>query len=179
MKGSAITGPVGKEAAELWPVSSSPSFRLTFTVLTPLPSVLPATPVSSCKVLACERESRKDKRACGAWWLGFCPECDQIERGKETSVPPLPPKNLSYLFPPLPTRIGKGAKNWGEGCFLSKSGQCSFYLLLLKSLDLAQTRLLHFGLRRVRMIHIPGIHIKDKTKVTSIHLPLGVVFFLG
>lgn len=24
MKGSAITGPVGKEAAELWPVSSSP-----------------------------------------------------------------------------------------------------------------------------------------------------------
>lgn len=25
MKGSAITGPVGKEAAELWPVSTNPS----------------------------------------------------------------------------------------------------------------------------------------------------------
>jgi hypothetical protein len=138
MKGSAITGPVGKEAAELWPVSSpifsSPVIARTNTLL----SVLPATPVSSCKVLACERESRKDKRACGAWWLGFCPECDQIERGKETSVPPLPQRTSFIYFPLVQQRIGKGSESWGEGCFLSKSGQCSFYLLLLKSLDLAQ-----------------------------------------
>jgi len=57
MKGSAITGPVGKEAAELWPVS----FPLSITSQIYLqaskhetntfPSVLPATPVSSCKGL--------------------------------------------------------------------------------------------------------------------------------
>lgn len=52
MKGSAITGPVGKEAAELWPVSfstlSAYSIRGAISADTPH-SVLPATPVSSCK----------------------------------------------------------------------------------------------------------------------------------
>ena len=53
MKGSAITGPVGKEAAELWPVS----FPYRFFFRTPHTdyctfSVLPATPVSLCKGLA-------------------------------------------------------------------------------------------------------------------------------
>lgn len=121
MKGSAITGPVGKEAAELWPVSSLPTTTSRHSLTNP--SVLPATPVSSCKVLACERKSRKDKRACGAWWLGFCPECDQIERGKETFIP-LPQDSYSFFIRP-----GRG-----EGL----NGECSFYLLLLKSLDLAQ-----------------------------------------
>jgi hypothetical protein len=49
MKGSAITGPVGKEAAELWPVSFCPllfSFRIA---LTGVFSVSPPTPVLSCK----------------------------------------------------------------------------------------------------------------------------------
>jgi hypothetical protein len=104
MKGSAITGPVGKEAAELWPVSSL-STTPSYHALT-IPSVLPATPVSSCKVLACERKSRKDKRACGAWWLGFCPECDQIERGKETLSPF--PKTLILFF--IRPGLGEGEK---------------------------------------------------------------------
>lgn len=46
MKGSAITGPVGKEAAELWPVSDPPRNSLLFPVTDRLCSVLPATPVS-------------------------------------------------------------------------------------------------------------------------------------
>lgn len=73
MKGSAITGPVGKEAAELWPVSffpppsfpswpTLPHFWVTSLLATSirmthftdscflLHSVLPATPVSLCKL---------------------------------------------------------------------------------------------------------------------------------
>ena len=48
MKGSAITGPVAKEAAELWPVRCAVSEGGVFW-LTDL-SVSPRTPVSSCKV---------------------------------------------------------------------------------------------------------------------------------
>ena len=47
MKGSAITGPVAKEAAELWPVGAEDGIgRTALTV----PSVSPRTPVSSCEV---------------------------------------------------------------------------------------------------------------------------------
>jgi hypothetical protein len=46
MKGSAITGPVGKEAAELWPVSQRRSCSESY--LTSY-SVSPQTLVSSCK----------------------------------------------------------------------------------------------------------------------------------
>lgn len=49
MKGSAITGPVGKEAAELWPVSNA-AIILSCFPLTQF-SVLRATLVSSCKVV--------------------------------------------------------------------------------------------------------------------------------
>jgi len=42
MKGSAITGPVGKEAAELWPVSTTTLNSKRGSSLT-LRSVLPAT----------------------------------------------------------------------------------------------------------------------------------------
>jgi len=42
MKGSAITGPVGKEAAELWPVSTAVLVNERGISLT-LRSVLPAT----------------------------------------------------------------------------------------------------------------------------------------
>ncbi len=49
MKGSAITGPVGKEAAELWPVSRVPSVVFGLR-LTPL-SVSQATRVSSCEMV--------------------------------------------------------------------------------------------------------------------------------
>lgn len=49
MKGSAITGPVGKEAAELWPVSSSNTNDLGIYETNTQSSVLPATLVSSCK----------------------------------------------------------------------------------------------------------------------------------
>lgn len=111
MKGSAITGPVGKEAAELWPVSLPPLTTLLNHTLT-ITSVLPATLVSSCKVLACERKSRKDKRACGAWWLGFCPECDQIERGKET-LSPLPQDSYSFFICP-----GQGEGETGNVLFI-------------------------------------------------------------
>ncbi len=52
MKGSAITGPVGKEAAELWPVRTSVFPILERQMLTYLSSVLPATPVSLCKGLS-------------------------------------------------------------------------------------------------------------------------------
>jgi large subunit ribosomal protein L23e len=47
MKGSAITGPVAKEAAELWPVRCVAS-KERKSLLTS-PSVSPPTPVSSCK----------------------------------------------------------------------------------------------------------------------------------
>lgn len=56
MKGSAITGPVGKEAAELWPVSCFPPPTMSLSTLSVrahanmvICSVLPPTPVSSCK----------------------------------------------------------------------------------------------------------------------------------
>lgn len=49
MKGSAITGPVGKEAAELWPVRIIPrSHVLEESKLTNSSVSLP-TPVSLCK----------------------------------------------------------------------------------------------------------------------------------
>ena len=48
MKGSAITGPVAKEAAELWPVRITPSDHSRQTDLTS--SVSRPTPVSSCEV---------------------------------------------------------------------------------------------------------------------------------
>lgn len=52
MKGSAITGPVGKEAAELWPVSLESKTKIQENEslgLTKGNSVSPPTPVSSCK----------------------------------------------------------------------------------------------------------------------------------
>lgn len=49
MKGSAITGPVGKEAAELWPVSSLSILNIRAHANMAIRSVLPPTPVSSCK----------------------------------------------------------------------------------------------------------------------------------
>lgn len=57
MKGSAITGPVGKEAAELWPVCS-PCLPLVWCHADD-DSVLPPTPVLSCK------DSRQD----GGLWV--------------------------------------------------------------------------------------------------------------
>ena len=48
MKGSAITGPVAKEAAELWPVRAST--RATAPLNANDASVSPPTPVSSCEV---------------------------------------------------------------------------------------------------------------------------------
>jgi large subunit ribosomal protein L23e len=64
MKGSAITGPVGKEAAELWPVSfphlrehRPPVYRIPWLDTNNFLSVLPPTPVSSCK----ERKPIKNK----------------------------------------------------------------------------------------------------------------------
>ena len=56
MKGSAITGPVGKEAAELWPVGL-PSVLVRSNMLTGC-SVLPATLVSSCKVRKGKRKAK-------------------------------------------------------------------------------------------------------------------------
>lgn len=44
MKGSAITGPVAKEAAELWPVSSNSSISVFF-LANRASSVLRPTPV--------------------------------------------------------------------------------------------------------------------------------------
>jgi large subunit ribosomal protein L23e len=51
MKGSAITGPVGKEAAELWPVRDIPSIWICgyLKTNTSSSSVSPPTPVLSCK----------------------------------------------------------------------------------------------------------------------------------
>lgn len=49
MKGSAITGPVGKEAAELWPVSLRPQTRRHTKSPNQSYSVSPPTPVLSCK----------------------------------------------------------------------------------------------------------------------------------
>jgi hypothetical protein len=51
MKGSAITGPVGKEAAELWPVCFTSSLAEILQRTNEHSSVSPPTPVSSCKVL--------------------------------------------------------------------------------------------------------------------------------
>lgn len=74
MKGSAITGPVGKEAAELWPVRVFPPLPSLFfwsgssclsrisQLTLCLPSVLPATPVSSCKLgIEAEKASVRDR----------------------------------------------------------------------------------------------------------------------
>ena len=47
MKGSAITGPVGKVAAELWPVSSQQDFRVVW------PGPNPCFSVAYCKQLWC------------------------------------------------------------------------------------------------------------------------------
>jgi large subunit ribosomal protein L23e len=47
MKGSAITGPVAKEAAELWPVCADDESEGTLLTVR---SVSPRTPVSSCEV---------------------------------------------------------------------------------------------------------------------------------
>lgn len=47
MKGSAITGPVAKEAAELWPVRKELPVLKTVLIVC---SVSPPTPVSSCEV---------------------------------------------------------------------------------------------------------------------------------
>ena len=47
MKGSAITGPVAKEAAELWPVCTSHGYQGALLITL---SVSPPTPVSSCEV---------------------------------------------------------------------------------------------------------------------------------
>lgn len=64
MKGSAITGPIGKEAAELWPVSlhSSPSHNKMGNMLIHsfFHSVLPPTLVLSCKETK-ERTSKNQK----------------------------------------------------------------------------------------------------------------------
>ena len=49
MKGSAITGPVGKEAAELWPVCYPLLSSRLFVLCLTSTSVLPPTPVLSCK----------------------------------------------------------------------------------------------------------------------------------
>lgn len=49
MKGSAITGPVAKEAAELWPVRRT---RPCIRSCANKPSVSPPTPVSSCEVFS-------------------------------------------------------------------------------------------------------------------------------
>jgi large subunit ribosomal protein L23e len=49
MKGSAITGPVAKEAAELWPVRGTTATTTT-RCSTNSNSVSPPTPVSSCEV---------------------------------------------------------------------------------------------------------------------------------
>ena len=51
MKGSAITGPVGKEAAELWPVCVLCPYALSsFETLLTLFSVLLAIQELSCKI---------------------------------------------------------------------------------------------------------------------------------
>jgi len=52
MKGSAITGPVGKEAAELWPVSLLCSLLKEENPLMYFCSVSPVTLVLSCKGLS-------------------------------------------------------------------------------------------------------------------------------
>jgi hypothetical protein len=50
MKGSAITGPVGKEAAELWPVRHIPPFHAILQYTNEhVNSVSLPTPVLSCK----------------------------------------------------------------------------------------------------------------------------------
>lgn len=54
MKGSAITGPVAKEAAELWPVRPPDPVRGRSNKVLTICSVSPPTPVSSCEVsLSC------------------------------------------------------------------------------------------------------------------------------
>jgi hypothetical protein len=58
MKGSAITGPVGKEAAELWPVRDIPHLDTQGTPKTNTSfSVSPPTPVLSCKFSYQSKES--------------------------------------------------------------------------------------------------------------------------
>lgn len=63
MKGSAITGPVGKEAAELWPVSIL--IPILVRVLTNNSSVSLPTPVSLCK----KRKKKKKKSVEGRWTI--------------------------------------------------------------------------------------------------------------
>lgn len=66
MKGSAITGPVGKEAAELWPVCSL-SVRELCNVLT-FRSVSPRMPVWLCRLSLQLYVTIQDRwQARGAW----------------------------------------------------------------------------------------------------------------
>lgn len=62
MKGSAITGPVGKEAAELWPVSCRPLPSRRF------PPLLTASPAAYCQQLGCRHVKREKGRA--LFWGG-------------------------------------------------------------------------------------------------------------
>jgi large subunit ribosomal protein L23e len=64
MKGSAITGPVGKEAAELWPVSLEISWTLRAVVLT--------RRTAYCQQLRCRDVSFF---LCGSSWLGIRIRC--------------------------------------------------------------------------------------------------------
>ena len=69
MKGSAITGPVGKEAAELWPVSHNPN--------TPHPAQKSDTLIAYCQQLRC-----RYVRCCGQGKSKgvVLSRCDNIER---------------------------------------------------------------------------------------------------
>ena len=60
MKGSAITGPVGKEAAELWPVRTPRCPPNHPTEANTPSSVLPATRVLSCKGCLENRKGTKE-----------------------------------------------------------------------------------------------------------------------
>lgn len=76
MKGSAITGPVGKEAAELWPVCPYPIDWLgrKKLMLMGYYSVSLPTPVSSCKSKSNDIEGWKANK--GLRRIGYQPGRD-------------------------------------------------------------------------------------------------------
>lgn len=146
MKGSAITGPVGKEAAELWPVSFYPLLKI-FSLFLTCPSL------AYCQQLRCRHVKRLLNERRDFFFIyqrernekktnDQVPRCDLIEAWKSLS------RLLSLFSDFLFFGAWEGEKRNGK----------------VKSLD---WQALAFRLRRVRMIQYQVSHQTDKDKKIS------------
>jgi hypothetical protein len=150
MKGSAITGPVGKEAAELWPVSATYNF-FSPTTKTTCPNIYS---LAYCQQLRC-RHVRGCNEEGGLLYSA-------VERGTK--------KDINEQVPP-PMRSYRSVEIFSASSFSPLPDSLFFFLTWgrmggeedgkVKSLD---WQALAFRLRRVRMIQYQVSHQTDKEK---------------